>query len=109
MPGRLFNIKQSSPNHESSEKPSKGGLNRFQSSLSFIVVGLMVLLAIIPVALVSAGNYLRTRAFLQEQTNWQLQNFVQSQSSQLLEISNQGQLFITRMLDKGAIQDALNG
>ncbi len=81
MPGRLTSIANKEPKKAGADSHSLPlnqvwgqSLNRFQSSLTFIMISIMVILAITPVILVSAGNYIRSRAFIQEQTTWQLQN-----------------------------------
>lgn len=79
----------------------------YRDSLSFLFVSVMVFLALIPVLLVSAGTYYRSRSFIQEQTAQQLQNIVQGQSPPLLEIAANNQLYITDILARDQLRETI--
>jgi PAS domain S-box-containing protein len=79
----------------------------YRNSLSFLFVSIMVFLALIPVLLVSAGTYYRSRSFIQEQTAQQLQNIVQGQSPPLIEIAANNQLYITDILAREQLHDII--
>jgi PAS domain S-box-containing protein len=82
-------------------------VKKYRSSLSFAVVNVMVLLAIIPVAVVATGTYIRSHAFIQGQAFQQLENLVSAESHQLTDIANVDQLYLNDFLNDGVNRQAI--
>jgi PAS domain S-box-containing protein len=95
-----------SPNSKQKSASSRR-FPQIRTSLSFIVVSVMVFLALIPVALIIAGSYIRTRDFIQEQAIRQLESLVQSQSPQLALIPLENQDYLTGLLSQAQITNYL--
>ncbi len=84
-----------------------GRFQKLRSSLSFVVVSVMIFLALIPVILVIAGSYIRSRNFILDQTFHQLESLVQSQSPQLATIAIDNQNYLTGLLGQSQITSSL--
>ena len=86
----------------------RGAFKAYRSSLSFVVVNVMVLLALLPVILVATGTYFRSRSFILDQTSQQLENLVKSESPQLLDIATYNQQYLDNLSQDEIIRNGLN-